>query len=239
MADWQTALFIAYPTLRFDDDSSTLLTEEGVIVPAADPTGRKPSDLLNDPTLGDQFAYLYDLSNALTARETAFHDAGRIRNEAFFKALYFADAASAQAGMVTVSAGAIGPSQFQVTEKHGVACQLQAALAALATGPAELAPFFTSVGGGFNWRRIAGTNRLSPHSFGIAFDINAQLGQYWKWSGAPEGQVGQYDNKLPWRLVETMERFGFIWGGKWHHFDGMHFEYRPELIVFSRFQRAN
>jgi hypothetical protein len=31
-----------------------------------------------------------------------------------------------------------------------------------------------------------------------------------------------------------MERFGFIWGGKWHHFDGMHFEYRPELILYAR-----
>ena len=46
--------------------------------------------------------------------------------------------------------------------------------------------------------------------------------------------MGNYDNKVSWRLVEIMERHGFIWGGKWHHFDGMHFEYRPELILYSR-----
>jgi hypothetical protein len=28
--------------------------------------------------------------------------------------------------------------------------------------------------------------------------------------------------------VEIFERHGFIWGGKWYHYDTMHFEYRPE-----------
>ena len=31
-------------------------------------------------------------------------------------------------------------------------------------------------------------------------------------------------------IVEIFERHGFIWGGKWYHYDTMHFEYRPELI---------
>jgi hypothetical protein len=31
-------------------------------------------------------------------------------------------------------------------------------------------------------------------------------------------------------IVLTFERHGFIWGGKWGHFDTMHFEYRPELL---------
>jgi hypothetical protein len=31
-------------------------------------------------------------------------------------------------------------------------------------------------------------------------------------------------------IVDVFERHGFIWGGKWYHFDTMHFEYRPELI---------
>jgi hypothetical protein len=30
--------------------------------------------------------------------------------------------------------------------------------------------------------------------------------------------------------VEVFERHGFIWGGKWNHYDTMHFEYRPELL---------
>ena len=31
-------------------------------------------------------------------------------------------------------------------------------------------------------------------------------------------------------IVEIFERHGFIWGGKWYHYDTMHFEYRPELL---------
>jgi len=30
--------------------------------------------------------------------------------------------------------------------------------------------------------------------------------------------------------VAVFERHGFIWGGKWFHYDTMHFEYRPELL---------
>jgi D-alanyl-D-alanine carboxypeptidase len=33
----------------------------------------------------------------------------------------------------------------------------------------------------------------------------------------------------PPRLIEIFEKNGFIWGGKWFHFDSMHFEYRPEF----------
>ncbi len=95
-------------------------------------------------------------------------------------------------------------------------------------------PFFRDPAGSFNWRPIAGTDRLSMHAYGAAIDPNAELGGYWLWTGAAEGEVGEYDNRLPPELVRAMERRGFIWGGKWHHFDGMHFEYRPELILHAR-----
>ncbi|MBP9613702.1 MAG: M15 family metallopeptidase, partial [Sulfurospirillum sp.] len=26
------------------------------------------------------------------------------------------------------------------------------------------------------------------------------------------------------------EKYGFVWGGRWYHYDTMHFEYRPELF---------
>ena len=31
-------------------------------------------------------------------------------------------------------------------------------------------------------------------------------------------------------LDEIREKYGFIWGGRWYHFDTMHFEYRPEIL---------
>ena len=58
------------------------------------------------------------------------------------------------------------------------------------------------------------TAMLSHHAWGIAFDCNFAGNAY----GEPPSQDP--------RLVRTMERFGFIWGGTFIVPDGNHFEYR-------------
>ena len=83
-------------------------------------------------------------------------------------------------------------------------------------------------GGGFNFRAIAGTDRLSPHAFGIAVDIRVATASYWRWD--PAG-AERYRNTVPAEIVAAFERHGFIWGGRWYHYDTMHFEYRPELLL--------
>ena len=35
---------------------------------------------------------------------------------------------------------------------------------------------------------------------------------------------------VPKEIVDVFEKYGFIWGGRWYHYDTMHFEYRPELF---------
>lgn len=85
--------------------------------------------------------------------------------------------------------------------------------------------------GGFAWRRIAGENRLSPHAFGIAFDISPGIATYWRWSKLRPHPLQQ---SYPAAIVEAFENEGFIWGGKWHEYDLMHFEYRPEIICKAR-----
>lgn len=55
--------------------------------------------------------------------------------------------------------------------------------------------------------------RVSHHSWGIAFDINAPGNAY----GA--------EPTLDERVVEVFERWGFTWGGRWLVPDGMHFEW--------------
>jgi hypothetical protein len=37
------------------------------------------------------------------------------------------------------------------------------------------------------------------------------------------------------RVVKAFEAYGFIWGGKRMFFDTMHFEYRPGILIFSKF----
>ena len=89
-----------------------------------------------------------------------------------------------------------------------------------------------NIGGTFNWRKIAGSDRLSMHSFGITIDINTKYTNYWQWDCKckNENTTLRYKNKIPLKLVQIFEKYGFIWGGNWTHYDTMHFEYRPELL---------
>ena len=87
--------------------------------------------------------------------------------------------------------------------------------------------------GTFNWRKIAGTERRSNHSFGTAIDLNVNKAAYWRWQ--TPAQLTTFSRKnWPNEIVEAFERHGFIWGGKWWHFDTMHFEYRPEIIAYAK-----
>ncbi len=94
---------------------------------------------------------------------------------------------------------------------------------------------YLKVDGGFVWRRIAGETRLSPHAYGIAVDVSARLAPYWRWSKLrPHPMQRGY----PSVIVDALEQEGFIWGGKWHEYDIMHFEYRPEIICKARMLQA-
>ena len=88
--------------------------------------------------------------------------------------------------------------------------------------------------GTFNWRKVANASNMSLHSFGAAIDINTKFADYWIWSGGKPGKVPHYANKFPLAIIDVFERHGFIWGGRWYHYDTMHFEYRPELIAIAR-----
>jgi hypothetical protein len=94
--------------------------------------------------------------------------------------------------------------------------------------PARFDAYLLPAAGTYKCRTIEGTGRLSPHGYGIAIDIATRHADYWRWP--KPGQRG-YRNAIPGEIVRVFEEHGFIWGGKWHHFDTMHFEYRPELLI--------
>ena len=91
--------------------------------------------------------------------------------------------------------------------------------------------------GTYNYRYIAGTGRLSPHAFGIAIDLKRDSRDYWKWASKEQGEKRL--KEYPKELVKIFEKHGFIWGGKWSHFDILHFEYRPEIINKARYFSHN
>lgn len=227
------AISQAYPESTFSPDGTLLRVGNGAWIEIGDVRNVSPAERLEDTRVMEQFLDVYPLAFDLEARGAPYFDPGRLRNDAFFRALYGDSAESVRQTLTRVSSSEF-PSSFHVTEQQNVACQLEAVLTTLEAASQDYSALFSDVGGGFNWRTISGTSRLSAHSYGIAVDVNAELGQYWRWTGAQEGNVGAYENRIPQAVVETFERYGFIWGGKWHHFDGMHFEFRPEMIIYAR-----
>jgi len=101
--------------------------------------------------------------------------------------------------------------------------------------------------GGYNWREIAGTQRMSYHSWGLAVDIQPKsLGGkaiYWQWERGRNNDWMLVPLEKRWNppdpVIKAFEKEGFIWGGKWPLYDNMHFEYRPELHEFVRLLAAN
>jgi hypothetical protein len=108
--------------------------------------------------------------------------------------------------------------------------------------------FISSLGSidGYSWRPIAGTQRMSYHSWGLAVDIQPRRldgkAIYWLWEMERNKDWMLVPLEKRWnpppQVIEAFEKEGFIWGGKWQVYDNMHFEYRPELLEFSRLMTA-
>jgi hypothetical protein len=95
----------------------------------------------------------------------------------------------------------------------------------------------------FIFRDISATDTGSYHAWGLAFDLvpTSYDGKhvYWRWSRAMDRQGWQSipigDRwSPPDAAIEVFERHGFVWGGKWGYFDMIHFEYRPEILIYNR-----
>ena len=87
----------------------------------------------------------------------------------------------------------------------------------------------TPTAGTYACRPVKDTGRLSMHSYGAAIDLNLKFSNYWLWETKGAANI-PYRNAMPREIVDAFERHGFIWGGRWYHYDTMHFEYRPELM---------
>jgi len=78
--------------------------------------------------------------------------------------------------------------------------------------------------GGFAWRRIGGSNRMSTHSFGTTIDINWDTNPYMSDHPLP-GRSGYTD--MPSWFVSAWTQAGFCWGGDWLAVkDAMHFSWK-------------
>lgn len=224
------ALARAYPDHIARVDGTHVTMRDGTRLPISDGReGKTPAQRLETADIDDMFFDPYPLGRPAgpPARDV---DPGRVRNEALFDAMY-GDCRRGQveprlrnvAWMPRLSGG----STLKVTTVNGVADRLEAVIRDLERLPPEMTRYLVPSAGTYNCRVIAGTNRRSMHSYGAAIDINVSLSDYWLWAG---GEGATYRNRIPYEIAAIFEKHGFIWGGKWSHFDTMHFEYRPELL---------
>ena len=179
---------------------------------------------LDDSDVEDMFTMTYDTEAATPGY---LNDAGRGRCEALFKAMYGHNAAEVARHLVTVKWFG---QNLRFTSVNGANRQLEKVAAEL-EGKPELRRFFGQ-SSTFYWRKVRGANRQSAHSYGMTIDINVANSDYWQWANPGKDELAKisYKNRIPMEIVRVFEKHGFIWGGRWYHFDTMHFEYRPELL---------
>ena len=229
------ALVGAYPDHLISHDQDSVTWTDGTVMSVAGTRKERSfQELLNAPSILDQFAIPYRLGMKFKA-PALNEDPGRIRNETFFAKMY-GDCRKGEVVKLLKPVAWLsryGGGTLMATSVNGVAEKLNEVSHELETLPRSLVKYLVPSAGTYKCRPIAGTGRVSVHSYGAAIDINDHYGDYWLWEKNKTGRF-EWRNRIPPEIIDIFERHGFIWGGKWYHFDTMHFEYRPELIEFAR-----
>lgn len=222
----------AYPDHLAAVEDGVLVWRDGSRMPIDDGQGQKRfEDWLATPDLEDMLAQPYPAGAAATA-PALNADPGRARNAAFFNRMYGDCRKGEVARHLTdvVWLPRKSGQRLQITRINGVDRKLAAVSAELDLLPARFDGYLVPSAGTYNCRPIAGTDRVSAHGHGIAIDIATRHASYWRWTGSRAGGHVAYANSVPMEIVRIFEKHGFIWGGRWYHFDTMRFEYRPELL---------
>ncbi len=230
-------LIVAYPDFIKDYNNGFVIWNDGTKMLADDKLKTKSyTQLLENPSLKDEFLQIYP-KGIVTAFPEKDYDPGRIRYEPFFLKMYGATQKEVSKHIVRIKwCPKLVGQYINVTSINGVDKRIKAISAELDEHP-ELKEYLKNIGGTFNWRKISGTNRQSTHSFGNTIDLNTQYANYWQWTCNCNDETidlvkpnNTNKKQIPQVIIDIFEKNGFIWGGKWYHYDTMHFEYRPELL---------
>lgn len=229
-------LMLAYPEhiagVEKTDNGVYLVMKSGQKLIYDDKKAKNPEQKLANPDLQDMLEQAYPLGAVDKLMEKDY-DPGRARVYALLKEVYGSSQSKVQAQLTNVR---VGGRTYQFNKGNKASEALKAVmeeLIPLAQKNGKVAGAAFPCNGTFNYRYISNTNRLSPHAFGIAIDLARDKRDYWQWASREEGQKRL--ESYPRELVEVFERNNFVWGGKWGHFDILHFEYRPEIILKARY----
>lgn len=217
-------LIRAYPDQHLKYLDNQIIFEDGTAIKYDDGTEKDFSTMLDNSDVEDMFSIKYTREGT----PGYLQDPGRSRCEPLFKKMYGKDAKSVKKNLVKV---AWFGTTIKFSQINGAAEQLRKVADEIRGNHPELIPYMKS-SGTFYWRKVRHTSRQSAHSYGIAIDIAVKQSDYWKWAHPKASETDEidYHNRIPLTLVDIFEKHGFIWGGRWYHYDTMHFEYRPEII---------
>ncbi len=224
------ALVAAYPDALAGHDGNALRWRDDTVMPAADAAASKTfPELLRHASIIDQFRIPYP-RGPLEKPPAIDADPGRFRNKAFFTKMYGdCEKGEVSARLVPlVWLPKTWGKTIRVTSVNDVNVHLRKVSEEIDALPDNIKRAAFPIAGTYNCRAVADTGQPSAHGYGIAIDLNTAFSDYWYW-GPHAGPI-LYRNRIPKEIVAIFENHGFIWGGKWYHFDTMHFEYRPELL---------
>jgi hypothetical protein len=228
-------LMMAYPEYVKDilkaEDKVYLVMKSGNKILYDDKRNKTTDEKENNPDLQDMLEQAYPIKDISEIMPKDF-DPGRVRVYSLLREVYGGSEGDIRKNLVLVNVG----RRYQFNGSNNAAKSLQNAMNGILASSHEkpkIGGFIYPISGTFNYRRISGTGRLSPHAFGIAIDLKSDRKDYWKWASREEGKLRL--NSYPREIVRCFENNNFIWGGKWSHFDILHFEYRPEIMLKARY----
>jgi hypothetical protein len=223
-----TCLAEVYPDAIADvvrrSDEWTVVFADDREAPWDDGREKDQETRLREPDLEDTLAQVYP-RGAPPSQPAADFEPGRVRHPMLLENAYGESERAVRAQLVSIRWPTGG--SVRVSSHEGAADALRAVIAEVPGLPAAARRCVEPPIGSFFHRTIRGTDRLSPHAFGIAIDLNSECGEYWRWQRPFEGR---WRNRMPQAVVDLFESHDFAWGGRWYHYDTFHFEYRPELF---------
>ena len=229
-------LMLAYPEyivgVEKKNDDVYVIMKSGKKIIYDDKKQKSHEEKLANPDLQDMLEQDYPLEKNTEIMDKTF-DPGRGRHYELLNEVYGNSKASIEKNLISLK---YGYTNYQFNSKNKANTSLEDALKesmTLAKTIGGIGSILYPASGTYNYRVISGTGRLSPHSYGIAIDLKSDKKDYWKWSSEKQGKERLKD--YPKELVEAFEKNNFVWGGKWGHFDILHFEYRPEIILKAKY----
>ena len=231
------SLMMAYPEYitgveKDYNDNVYVVMVSGKKILYDDKKNKNHNQKLSNPDIQDALEQIYPLETENTLMDENF-DPGRGRIYSLLEEVYGGWQGIIEKNLIRTKTG----YEYRTFNKNNNASKsLEKAMDEILMASKSNKKIYSYVfptNGTYNFRYVAGTGRLSPHAFGIAIDLKSDPRDYWKWSSREKGE--ERIKSYPKEIVKIFENNNFIWGGKWGHFDILHFEYRPEILIKARY----